>query len=232
MLIDVVIPYRLSPFTSSLELRYCLRGVQQHLQDVGRVWLIGEHPNYINSANVSTIAVTETNWYEHLTRNIHYKILTACNNPDVSDPFLYMNDDHFILQDTKAVDIPYYHTGTHWVTKGKYHVTVRNTLDKFPGARNFDIHVPMLVYKDFYRDSVGGLNWKTPFGYCIKTSYCNALTIVGEYYPDYKIDHKPTQSDFDKILERKFFSVGDKAITPEMISFLKEHYPHQSIYEI
>lgn len=232
MKIDVVIPYRLSPRTSNLELKYCLRGIEKHLQNVGRVWLIGEHPNYIDHNHTAVVGVQEFNWYEHLTRNIHYKILTACGIPEVSDPFLYMNDDHFLMQDVKPVDIPYYHTGNSWVGTGKYVITIRSTLDRYPGAHNFDIHAPMLIHKDFYRQSVGALNWKTPFGYAIKTSYCAHLKIKGEYYPDYKLDRIPLISDFEEIKERKFFSVGDKAIREPMINFLNKIYPTKSIYEI
>lgn len=238
MLIDVVIPYRLSPFTNSLELKYCLRSIDKHLQNVGRVWIIGEKPTYLNiyeGGKCWHIPVNETNWYEYLTRNIHTKILTACLDPVVSNPFLYMNDDHFLLQDMDAELIPPYHSGKTWGrVKGRYHITVRNTLDKFPGTDNYDIHAPMLIYKTDYIETVGKLNWKVPYGYAIKTTYCNLAGIpYGKFYPDYKLDHKPTETDFSEILTRKFFSVGDKGFNnTSMFQFLNQLYPNKSKYEI
>lgn len=229
MYIDVVIPYRYSPRTNDLELKYCLRGIEKHLIDARQVWVIGDCPGYINPYAV--VPFIETNWYEHLTRNIHNKIMLACDKPEISDPFLYMNDDHFLLQDVRVLNIPFYHNGIVWKGTGRYITTIANTLNKYPGAFNFDVHAPMLIHKDLYRQAMAVLNWKTPFGFAIKTSYCSHLKIKGEYYPDYKIDRIPLISDFEEIKERKFFSVGDKAMREPMINFLNKLYPNKSIYE-
>lgn len=233
-MIDVVIPYRLSPFTNSLELKYCLRSIEKHVQDLGQIILIGDCPGYINDSIVNVCPFTEWNWYQYLTRNIHDKLMIACKTAFVSDRFLYMNDDHFLLEDIYPTELPAYHGGKEFKGSGKYNVTIASTIQKLQGRdyNNFDIHAPLLMYKKAYLEIVGSLNWKIPFGYCIKTMYCNGLGLQGEYYPDYKLDRKPSESDFNEILTRKFFSIGDKAFTSNMLEFLHQLYPHKSKYEI
>jgi hypothetical protein len=143
-----------------------------------------------------------------------------------------MNDDHFLLKDIEAETMPYYHSGNIWGGTGRYKITVASTLHKYPHANNFDIHTPMRIYKQLYKQSVALLDWKTPFGYAIKSSYCAHCEIVGRYYPDYKIDRKPIPEDFIDILGLSMFSVGDKAVNRDMVEFLRTLYPYKSKYEI
>lgn len=237
MTIDVVIPFRNSPLTGNAELKYTLRGIDKYLSGVRYVHLYGdfprEFPAYLN--NVIGWPHTENNWYQYLTRNIHDKLLAACNNPAVSNPFVYFNDDHFILEPLQADCIPFYHQGKKWdVGTGKYSITIRSTLDLYPDALNFDIHGPMTIDKERYRTAVASLNWKREFGYCIKTAYCEYLPKAQQryFYPDHKLNRAPTENDFREIQQRKFFSVGDKAMNKDMRAFLHSLYPDKSRYEL
>jgi hypothetical protein len=236
--VDVVIPFRNSPRTGNDELRYTLRGIEKHLCNAGRVHIIGDYPKFVS--NYTYTPFEEKNWYQHLTRNIYQKLLTACNIDSVSDPFLYMNDDHFLIRNCDATSIPFYHQGSRWdVGTGNYKVTIRNTLNIYPNARNFDVHAPMLIFKDRFIRSMMALNWKADFGYCIKTAYCeyhNQVdghnTLKGEFFSDLKIDRPPTQEDFHYIEGRTVFSVGDRGMGKEMKEYLNQLYPTKSKYEI
>lgn len=233
MEIDVVIPYRYSIVTKDQELKYALRGIQTFVWGIRNVYLIGQKPGYLNG-DIKFIPYAERNWYNELTKNIYSKLMLACCTPGISDPFIYFNDDHFILQYFNALDLPYYHKGADWEGRGKYQLTLNHTREIYPGVMNFDTHAPMLIHKDLFKESVGRLDWKKDFGYAIKTAYCAYNGIRGEYYPDYKIDRKViTSEDTEDIVARKFFSVGDKAmITDEMQELLENIYPHKSKYEI
>jgi hypothetical protein len=230
MITDIVIPYRFSQVTRDQELRYALRGVEKHLSNVGDVYLIGDKPKYVT--NCGHIPYKEYNWYTQLTRNIYAKLVAACLHAHVSDPFLYMNDDHFLLADFEADNIPYYHKGNDWTGKGKYLVTLERTRKIFPATNNFDTHAPMLIHKKMFLEAMRMLNWKLDFGYAIKTAYCASYGIRGQYAPDYKLDRAPTYQDLFDIDQRMFFSVGDKAMTLQMIFFLESKYPNKSKYEI
>lgn len=235
MAVDIVIPFRNSPLTGNLELKYTLRGIEKHLSGVRYVHLIGDFPIYLN--NVIGWPHTENNWYQYLTRNIYEKLLTACCNSAISDPFLYFNDDHFLLQNFEAEYFPFYHQGkTFDLGTGNYKVTIANTLARYPHANNYDIHAPILIFKEAFINSMSVLNWKIDFGYCIKTCYCaykhaRVLCNVMEYYPDHKLSHAPTEKDFREIEQRKFFSVGDRAMNADMRAYLQTLYPDKSKYE-
>ncbi|MFA9220547.1 MAG: hypothetical protein ACEQSL_05110, partial [Sediminibacterium sp.] len=136
------------------ELRYSLRSVQQYLKDFDRVFIVGERPAWLQ--NIVHVPCRDGSQKE---RNIMEKILKVCAT-DVSDDFFFLNDDHFLLQETSTINFPYYYTGTLEETASTRHYmkpythSLRNTqsaLMKNNYPQNYyDIHTP-IVYskKDF-----------------------------------------------------------------------------------
>lgn len=231
--VDVVIPFRHSPATGNIELKYALRGIDKYLENVGIVVIIGDDPG-IAYKGIEYIPHIETNWYQFLTRNIHEKLMVAATSPALTNDFLYMNDDHFLLHSADAAAYPLYHGGKVWGGKGKYAVTINNTKEALGyDCNNYDIHTPISMNGYFYQTSVGQLNWKKPFGYCIKTMYAEACEPQGEYMPDLKIDAPMDFADICDLTEhRPVFSVGDKAFkSKDMLRVLDIIYPHKSKYE-
>lgn len=255
-MIDIVIPLRteLLP-TVYTELKYALRSIEKHLTGKGRIFIIGVCPTWLNLQHADYIPFEEKDWFRGLTRNIHNKLKLACTLPQISENFLYFNDDHFLLQDIDANPFPYFHNGPEFGGKGQYRkATIPDTLAMLKEKRkdvvspnNYDTHTPILINKQMYLDTVGTLNWKKDFGYCIKTSYVYLArwNHGGQYCPDLKIHDVPSNMEvLTQLLHNEaIFSTGTKAfkmlynssgeaIGNPIMTFLESRFPEKSIYEI
>lgn len=214
---DLVIPYRITSNTQ--ELRYCLRSIDQYLTGVGHVYLIGDKPDWVH--NVFHVKHSDHPDWRFKERNIHLKILAACDEPTVSDPFLFMNDDHFLLEKTDAGTFPYLYGAA--LQQGKYRdTTLRNTWGILGSWAFFDIHCPILFEKKLYADTLSRLNWDKPYGYSTKSVYCAMNGIQGQFVEDRKL-RIPGQRP-----EGTWFSTSDKSFTE---SIMQKLYPEKSKYE-
>lgn len=225
---------------SDTELRYCLRSVERHLTGYGDIFIIGHLPNWVK--NVIHIPATDddkTYWKE---RNIFNKIMLACNDERVSEDFLFMNDDHYLLKDYEAGEFPYYYEGTLMQMAGRkdqYSNTIANTANYLIHAQQWvkflDIHCPIIYNRDKFIEGFNSVNWPK-YGYCIKTMYGNCIHLnaeKGKPRTDLKIDEENLSSSQIKnlIAGRAWFSIGQKAQYGGMEKVLQELYPLKSKYE-
>jgi hypothetical protein len=254
-MIDIVIPLRtdLIP-TANHELKYALRSIETYLGNAGKIFIIGSCPEWLNLQTVEYIPYHEKNWFTQLTRNIHEKLKIACHHHKVSDNFLYFNDDHFLLDYADAAQYPLYHGGAEFGGKGQYKkATVPDTIAILKSAGyadpiyNYDVHTPILINKRAYLETLGTLDWKKDYGYCIKTcyAYLTGLQSEGVPFADLKIHESPkTVEELESLLkDRHIFSTGEKAfkmlrdenggnIPNSIVRFMEETYPKKSKYEI
>src|SRR5688572_29644823 len=189
--IDVVYP--LKEFGSRWkdnEIRYSLRSVEKHLHGVRNVYIIGHKPEFLQ--NVIHIPAKDAD--EIPDNNILQKVLVACKTPEISSPFLFMNDDHYLLADFDAETFPSYkfHTLSAYVERrgnDGYGRRARNTLkylkDNGLPDNFFDIHFPILYDKKKAKEIFSKLP-KIPDGYILKSIYANALRLPGEEIRDCK----------------------------------------------
>lgn len=179
--LSIIIPLASNGFGSrygNVELKYCLRSIEKHLSGYGEIFLIGHKPNWVK--NVQHIPATDEDrtWWKEW--NIYRKILLACEDPRVSEDFLFMNDDHFLLKDFVAGEFPYYWDGgldDQTKREDQYGATVRNTHDLLKSLgiespKHCDVHTPCLYNKDKFK-ALSKFNWSVKHGYCIKTLYLN-----------------------------------------------------------
>ena len=94
---DVVYPF-IDSLKTWQELKYSIASVKKHLKGLDRIWIVGEYPNwlqeefyYIPHERVPGIRLT--NCYD-ATRKMELII----NHPDISDNFVLMYDDIYLLQ--------------------------------------------------------------------------------------------------------------------------------------
>lgn len=232
---SIVIPLGTGSRWDNTELRYCLRSVEKHLTGYGDIFIIGEKPGWLK--NVIHIPFDEgfaPKSYEK-ERNIFNKIMAACHDERVTGRFLFMNDDHFLLQEHEAIRFPFYCDSTlnMFLTVTDYKYTVQNTLEYFDGALvgNFDVHAPIVYHKEYF-PCLSKADWSKEWGYCIKSMYCDINGIIGDKYPDLKINEPyPADKIHQLIAGRPWFSIGDRAREGDMLQVLQEIYPNKSKYE-
>lgn len=230
-MIDVCIPLNNRSTQKNLELRYCLRSIEQHLSGVGNVFIVGYCPEWVD--NVIHIPADEDPRNRFRDRNIMTKMAIACRDDRVSDNFLMVHDDHFLLSDYEAAAFPYYHMGPLVPSDSQYGKTKQNTLSLLGPVNNYDAHCPIVFNKERFMRSVALADWSKWYGYCLKTLYCVMNGIGGEFMFDIKI-RMPWRADEIKsaIAGRKWFSIGDRCFKEGgMWDVLNELYPNKSRYE-
>jgi hypothetical protein len=231
---SIVIPLNNRSTQKNLELRYCLRSIEQHLSGVGEIFIIGYCPEWVQ--NVIHIPFDEDPRNRFRDRNIMNKMLAACEDERVSDNFLMVHDDHFLLKDYHAGEFPNYHMGTMNEGQGQYGETKANTkslLVLYPEIKNFDCHCPIRFNKQLFLRSVAHVDWSKWYGYCLKTLYCVMNGLTGEFMDDIKI-RLPLKADEIKraVAGRSWFSIGDRCWTEGgMKEVLQTLYSNKSRYE-
>ena len=126
------------------ELRYSLRSLHQHCQDVDRVFVVGNKPAFLR--NVQYLWVEDKfEWW----RNAFEKTKAAIN-AGISDEFLLMNDDFFMTSDFKAAKYPFYHRGEMpSVAQNKYQEVIVQTKKILQGLNaslfHYGVHCPIRI---------------------------------------------------------------------------------------
>lgn len=230
-LIDIVFSLGKGSYKDDIELRYSLRSIEKHLKNYRNIYIVGELPHWIK--NVTHVKIKDHAGLENKERNIYRKICAACEIPGLSEDFIFFNDDHFLLQDIEAHQFPYHHKGF-MDNEGRkygesYLITLKNTMHLFTGTNNFDTHCPIIYNKKKFLSMP--LKWK-PYGYCLKTCYCNLNNIEGEYYEDCKIKPALNFETFMSVIkDRIYFSIDNGAFKGELLKVLEYLYPVKSKYE-
>lgn len=243
LMTSIVIPLATGSTASrwnNTELRFCLRSIEKHLKGYGEIFVIGEGLPWLR--NVTVIPATDHEQTYYKERNIFNKVMLACLDSRVSEDFLFMNDDHFLLQEFEAGQFPYYYYGTlsHQLTRtSPYRQTVANTLGPIKevcaGELYFDVHSPILYSKQAF-ERLSNYNWDIKYGFCIKTMYMNlAMRSWGrmvEYCEDLKLSGAMSATQIKQaIAGRPFFSTADNVRDGSMGAVLEELYPSPSKYE-
>jgi hypothetical protein len=96
---DAVYPFH---GTDTWELEQSIRLLRKFTR-VRNIYIIGDSPNIPETIHVPFIQE------DAKEINIWKKTLAACLIADVSEDFLFMNDDHFIMRE--MIEIPNYYSG-------------------------------------------------------------------------------------------------------------------------
>lgn len=148
---DWVIPVRVA--ARSEELRYMLRSLAEHVPQHGRVWLVGHRPAWARAVeHIPT--VQDGTKYQNTTRAVR----AACENEQVSDPFVLANDDMFTMR--RCREIPVLHRGpireveAYYARRGSgaYLRGMRETRELLEQLGvveplSYELHVPLVVGK-------------------------------------------------------------------------------------
>jgi hypothetical protein len=242
---DVVYPLGSgSMWGKNKELRYSLRSLDYYLMDRGNIFVIGGDTEKLDwMTNVIHIPFKEGNLAVDKDKNIYTKILLACRDQGMSEDFLFMNDDIFLLKKTWAEYLPAYYSGTLREKKDAladndyYKLTIANTQyalkKRGVPVKHFDIHVPIVYNKETFANIVSSFDWTKQWGYCIKSLYCNSLKMDGQPMTDCKINTVCTREQIESITAGRFcFSIHDQALVDDMRNFLADSFPQKSKYEL
>ncbi len=240
---DVVYALGTASKMDNTELRYSLRSLEKHGHNVDSVYIVGDWPAWLKSDLIKWIPAIDP--HECCQRNIMEKISAACRAWAISDEFLFMNDDHFMLEDFDAGAYQFFYKNliadqiNERANKANDHYgrallrTLNDLMAKGKPALNFDVHTPIRYKKKDFLDIMKWYNWEDRFGYVIKSLYANSQEFKGSFREDCKINAPKTEAQiYERIKGLDCFSIGDKALCPGLINVLNELYPNKSKYEI
>lgn len=222
---DIVIPLGSDSKWKNNELRYCLRGLEMYCKDMGNVVIVGEKPDW--TTNVTHIPAKDL---LTPTYNIWTKTLAAAQSHEVSDNFLFCNDDYFWLSDFTAKDYPYYYSDV--TGNSPYKKILRRTMDVCQKSGltslNYDVHKPMIINKEQFIKAFEFFEWHLTIdqGLVIKSCYANLTGVDGEWCQDVKLYQGnviPTEG---------MFSISDCIIDQSFKYFCSQRWPNPSKYEL
>lgn len=235
-LIDIVYPLGSGSLYGNSELKFSLRSVEKHLTGWRNIHVVGVFPKWANGL-LKHIKATET---QVKALNILEKIRIACLCPDITDKFLFMNDDHIFISDCDAVTYPYYYSQEDLTeimeTRGDrdpYKMICNDTLRMFDGLMYFDIHKPMVIDKKVFLAMLEEINFKKyGYGLLIKSSYCRFAGISGVQKKDCILRNTQDTEHLDDILSgQELFSFHDEAVNNRLIGYLDKNFPIKSQFE-
>ena len=81
------------------DLRYSLRSIAKYYPE-NKVWIVGYKPSWVKNVNYLPIEQSGDKW-----KNSINNILAACHCSDISDNFILMNDDFFMIKPLVPIEM-------------------------------------------------------------------------------------------------------------------------------
>lgn len=226
---DIVIPL-LEDDRNNVELRFALRTLKNIEFD--RVFVVGDKPNWLQ--NVTYIA--NSSHFGNRARNIMTNIWYACKDERLSSNFIFINDDYFFLKEIN--NFPYFYKGTiqdgmeaaQWGEYYSHLLATKMVLNENNlGTLNFDVHFPIVYNKDKMLSVIDKYNWDTPYGFTMKSLYCNTLGIEGIFSLDcnaYTDEKWETWT-----VGKSMFSINERSWSSNLENYLLLLFPDKSKFE-
>ena len=253
-MIDIVYQYIAS--ASWQELRHSLRSIDKHFKGEYRIWIVGDLPPWTVNVNhiphVRNNTINLTNCYDACS-----KLELVINHPEISEDFIYMYDDIYLLKDTSREELEYPLYAVSDMAKSvdrnlsTKHMRMRwETCDTLLrhgyGACNFENHLPKVFSKTLMREIFDQYDPKAN-RLVFSTLYYN--TFLGEIEPvllhkddTVKAEFFGTNNDYgfgsmyrvqlSQLLETKqFLNHNDNGLNTSTKNVIKARFPEKCQYE-
>ena len=233
------------------DLKFSLRSIEKFC-NYRNVWIVGYKPNWVKNVNYLPTVQSGNKWNNSMTN-----IIAACNCPEISQDFILMNDDFFIIKNIKdwrktfniclnTIDEEAKKYENKKPSRWQYgFFYARDMLTELRCERryNYEYHGPIIFNKERFLKML-----EVPqIADIIKTTKCfHKRSMYKNIYPDYDlpiprqfIDTK-LKLGYDLLnmfLHESFISVFDDVVDndskyPKINAFLYRMFPNKSKYEI
>jgi len=217
--IDVVYVLGTGSKWNNNEIRFSLRSLEKNLHDYRNIYVVGHHPDFLKNI-IHVPAKDIFNPDLNADGNIITKVLLACRQKDLSDDFLFINDDHLVIKPVRASDIPPFHKGDmtkfssiYWNLnfwrkrlKRTMNVLLQNDLPVY----HFDCHTPIIFNKKRFPEIMQMFNYQDNIGYTMKSLYANIICSK---------DHPLTNEKKTVFRYFNLQQLNDRLKTPYLMSF-------------
>jgi len=216
------------------ELRYSIRSVVESFPD-SKIWVIGGKPTWYTGNYIEVI--------QNLSkyRNAIENLKTICNSNEISNKFVLMNDDFYIIK--KIDTIKDYHGGSLLEKINLYQKINSNsnytrklaaTYKKIKSLGiedplDYELHVPMIMEKDKLAETL-----KNNDQFLWRSIYGNVFNVGGEQMEDVKVYVKGPlvlKSYNLKKDEHTYLSSADTSFDILFNNILKKQFSEKTKYE-
>lgn len=223
---SLVVPFRYGS-SDSLELRYSLRSIDKFMPEVEDVYLVGDdRPAWFFGVN---IPFKQDPKFPSVC-NVLSKLKRACEDPRISETFLYGNDDFFLLAPIPEID--YFMRNSPLREGGVHHVGYKLTFEELDRRsapkpyRDCELHTFVRYEKSRALKLLSEIDIKLPYSF--RTLYFNLLGKQLVPLADVK--------DFSWRLPKGdsfFHSINDSVLGhPEFLKWANAQYPRKSRWEL
>lgn len=230
--LDLVVPVREGAVNQ--QLRYALRSWEANLPH-RRVWIIGYRPSWVGGVGFIPTQQAGGTKFENTT----LAMLHACRNPEISDPFLWANDDMFVMERLDA--LPALHRGPVREVERAYasHASgaylrgmqeTRALLAEFghDDPLSYELHVPMPISKAGMLHALAVGRRRRIEVLHKRTAYGVLNEVGGEQIRDVKVMHRGPR--FDR--STPFLSTMPDSFTNGVVGrLIRSTFPQPCSYE-
>lgn len=210
MQIDAIYPLGTGSKLHNEEIRYSIRSLMANAQNLGKIYIIGEKPKFLEfGERLIHIPYKEIHGPY---RNTWEKLRVAAEDDRISEKFVWMNDDFYIVKKFDASNIPYYtrggtllsmRSGTRFLKDlqiadihQSYHRCLKNTLTallkrKLPTFAfathqpvNFEKKKVLALYREFRHEL------QPPYGLSFRCCYGNFYRLPYVVRPTYIVKQR------------------------------------------
>lgn len=215
------------------ELRYSIRSILYSFPEA-KVWLVGGKPGWYSGAFIPV--EQNSNKYANALKNLKY----LCEHAEISENFVLMNDDFYIIKKINSVE-QFYNgllsdkinrftqiTGSSMYIKKL--ITTNKKLVEL-GIKNpidYELHVPMPMSKSGLLDVI------TKYPECLwRSMYGNLFNVGGTQMDDVKVYvNKRHLARSNEITDNSIYmSTEDTSLNTMLDKILRQMLPEPSIYE-
>jgi len=227
------------------ELRYSIRSAVEHFKDLGNIYIIGYRPSWLE--NVIHMPLIDC-YTSNKDANLINKLILVCQDERLSAKFLNMSYDNFFMRDADGsfFERPIYNNetikwnSTHKLTK--WERRLQRTIDvlkfrKLP-YNCYDIHMPMLIDKSNYVNTLFSYDYGFGEGYCGNTLYFNTLKANGKTFEKdmlLRLENKVlSMNELEALNKQKVYTFNYTigAFNKVLETFLAKRFGTKSRYEI
>ena len=235
---DVVIPLRSRSKWDNRELCFCLRSIDQHLKNYGKVYVVTDRaPGWLR--NVEIVECADVQHRPQWTTTM--KLIRAWE-AGASEDVIVFNDDFFLTQDEDAATYPYRYLRLLGEVElkargGPYTRAISNTVEYLnrrgvAQPKHFGVHCPIIYNREKFDECVLCVDWSPRAEYLARLLYGNLVNVKTLKSDDCKLYHERKPEVLaNEVAEAPFFSIADEAIGAGMQAYLMTLYPEKSRFE-
>lgn len=187
----------------NLELIYSVRSLAMHMLDLENVYVVGEKPRELPGIiHIPAKDICDVPW-----KNVYNKTAKACEDERISEEFLFMNDDFFMLEPFYGAEFPFF--------------TIKNGNGGVDGMQSFHVHCPIRYKKEWYLNMPLDLNSKGT--HSPRSFYGNFYRAPVSPTKDFVVRASANMLPYEaQVVGKLFFSIGDDIMLQEDFKFFLE----------